>query len=625
MKHRNDIDGLRALAVVPIVLFHAGFLWISGGFVGVDVFFVISGYLITKILLKEMEEGTYSVAKFYQRRILRIFPALVALLLVVSVLGYFFLFPTEFKEYGQSMYSAALFYSNIFFWRKSGYFAGASEHKALLHTWSLAVEEQFYLFFPLLLSLVAKFFKQQYRLAIAVVVVVSFALSVYWVRHNPNAAFYLLPTRVWELGLGSLVAATPLTNVGKSVRNGLSFVGLALLAYAMFALTTAMPFPGINAVYPCLGAALLIAFGEDTMVGNLLGSKPLVWIGLISYSLYLWHWPLLVFARLQYGDELSVGVAIGAILAATVAAVISYRFVEQPFRTRKFRQLSSGPILRWGVASIVGLAAMGFGINRFASALSTLPAAVKRIAAFTNYDKRDEYRFQFRPDGCFLVSNANFKQYKKNDCLTFGTDKPNYLVLGDSHAAHLWRAISEQFPNASVSQATAAGGRALIGGKGEPGSTQLKNYIFDEYLPKHRFNCVFLSGRWRAEDMPHLAETVNYISKYADKVVVLGPTIEYEGDLPVLLARGTLQKNTDLRHFLNPAQKITDTEMQKILSGTKARYFSVYSTVCPDEANKPCIQEAPNGDPMEFDYGHFTLAGSRFVAKKLHDAFPDLG
>ena len=303
MIYRKEIDGLRAVAVVPVILFHAGLAVFSGGYVGVDVFFVISGYLITTILISELEQGNFSIARFYERRARRILPALFLVMLCCIPFAWIWMLPKELQDFSLSLVAVALFGSNILFWRQESYFAPAAELKPLLHTWSLAVEEQYYLLFPLALMLCWRFGRGRVFLTIAGVAVASLLLSEWGWRNAPSANFYLAPMRAWELLIGSLCA---FWLSGRDLRpnNRLSLLGLALIVFAIFYYDDATPFPSVYALLPVLGTALIILFGgAGTWVAGMLGARPFVGIGLISYSAYLWHQPLFAFARLRSINE----------------------------------------------------------------------------------------------------------------------------------------------------------------------------------------------------------------------------------------------------------------------------------------------------------------------------------
>ena len=343
MKYRAELDGLRAIAVVPIILFHAGFEYFSGGFVGVDVFFVISGYLITTIILSEKEQGTFSLVNFYERRFRRILPALFMVMLVSLIFSLLWLMPSYMEDFSQSLMAVSTFSSNILFWRESGYWEISNELKPLLHTWSLAVEEQYYVLYPLFLMLIWHFRKNLILGSFIVIAAISLAIAQWGAYNKPIPTFYLLPTRGWELAIGAGIAyyflyrkqtvRTLLSH--KSVNEALGLLGLLMISYAVYVFDKGTPFPSLYALVPTVGTGLIILFSSSqTMVGRLLSIKPLVAVGLISYGAYLWHWPLLVFARhLSLTEPSELTFAILALLSFPLA-YLSWRYIEKPFRTK---------------------------------------------------------------------------------------------------------------------------------------------------------------------------------------------------------------------------------------------------------------------------------------------------
>ncbi|MCT4556817.1 MAG: acyltransferase [Pelagimonas sp.] len=337
MKYRSDIDGLRTVAVGSVCLAHAGISGFEGGFIGVDIFFVISGFLITRILIDETQEGRFSILRFYERRARRILPALGFLLFALFIFGYFYFPPWQYDLLAKSAGATMLFVSNMWFlFTLGGYFSSAAEYEPLLHTWSLAVEEQFYVLFPLLVWLLAPRGMRALVGAIVLVSVVSFVTSIWATAAYPFANFFLLPTRAWELGMGALLAAGAFPALrSERLAAATSVIGAGLIVGSIALLDAHSPFPGLTALPACLGAAALIHSGATfkTPVSRLLSTKPFVGIGLISYSLYLWHWPPLVFARTWQGDQtLSLPIAFACLGFAGVMAYISWRFVEQPWR-----------------------------------------------------------------------------------------------------------------------------------------------------------------------------------------------------------------------------------------------------------------------------------------------------
>jgi peptidoglycan/LPS O-acetylase OafA/YrhL len=337
MNYRPDIDGLRTMAVLPVVFYHAGVTGFTGGFVGVDIFFVISGFLITTIIHRELAEGRFSILRFYERRARRILPALFAVTVASLVAGWFLLTPADYDQMGQSILSALLFVSNMWFWQNSGgYFDGGTDYLPMLHTWSLAVEEQFYIFFPLLLMALYRFARRLLVPAILVLVIGSLILAAWATPHMPSASFYLLPTRIWELGMGALLALGLVrTEAPRVLRETIGALGLVCVLVPVFLYDSTTEFPGLAALPPVLGAAALIWAGTvgPVMASRLLSLRPMVWIGLISYSLYLWHWPVMAFVRNRiFTVELEPIWLMATVLTSVLAGWISWRFVERPFR-----------------------------------------------------------------------------------------------------------------------------------------------------------------------------------------------------------------------------------------------------------------------------------------------------
>lgn len=334
LKYRAEIDGLRAIAVIPVILFHAGFLLFEGGFVGVDIFFVISGYLITSILLEDINNENFFV-NFYCRRARRILPALFVLVLFCVPVAWILLLPDDLLSFMNSVVGVATFSSNILFWSESGYFDQAAELKPLLHTWSLAVEEQYYFLFPVFLYGFWRFGRNRVFWLIVIFAIISLALSEWAWRNKPNANFFLAPTRAWELLAGS-IAAFIVQKRGIVPNNTLAILGFSAIIFSIFAYDKTTPFPSIYALVPTMGVVLIILFAdENTHVAKILNSRLLVGIGLISYSAYLWHQPLFVFTRMLTFSDPSMALMIGVIILTLILAYLSWRFVEMPFRDIK--------------------------------------------------------------------------------------------------------------------------------------------------------------------------------------------------------------------------------------------------------------------------------------------------
>lgn len=424
--YRADIDGLRTVAVLSVVLFHLDPRWAPGGFVGVDIFFVISGFLITGIVQREIVDGRFSILRFYERRARRIFPALFAMLACTLIAGFFIFMPDELRDLGASIVATTTFSSNILFWLQTDYFSGPVEFKPLLHTWSLAVEEQYYLLVPPLMYVLHRWSPRFVKPAFAGLFVLSFVASCVWVFIDPSGNYYLPHTRAWELFTGSLIAMNMVPRIrSDTVGNLASVVGLFLLIGPIFWLSADSVFPAWNALAPCIGAAMLIHSGNGrvTIGGRLLGLKPMAAFGLISYSLYLVHWPLISFTRYQLLREPSVIEKLTLCAAMIVLATLSWRYVETPFRDRK--RVTRRTIFVLGATATALAAASGAAVFL----LKGIPQRFGEMSALaqTNDAQIEESR------GCFL--KGGWQDWKGDRCfLTRARGGPVTLLWGDSHA-----------------------------------------------------------------------------------------------------------------------------------------------------------------------------------------------
>lgn len=616
MRHRRDIDGLRALAVIPIVLFHAGIADLAGGFVGVDIFFVVSGFLITTIISREMDEHTFRIIEFYHRRVVRILPALSVLLAGVLLFGAASLLPIELQHLSNSAVAALTFLSNIYFWNDADYFAGASESKPLLHTWSLGVEEQFYLFYPILLLVLKKFAPQRsIRWILLALTGTSFLLSVILTSRAPTTAFYLLPTRAWELGIGALVAMQVVPPLSLRARNFASLIGLALILLSVAFTRPGWGFPAPMALPPCLGAALLIAYGQHAPTARLLELGPIRWIGAVSYSLYLWHWPIITFYRLHFGMHLDLPATALLVALSVLAAALSYYWVEQPF-LRRFRSCAPKRSLVTGTIALASISGVSLLIGAQANAFIRLPPHVQHVADFADYMSLPDFNTQFRKGPCFIGEGMVFD---RDGCLAVKSDKVNVILLGDSHAAQYWRALAERFPDHNFMQATASGCRPTKALEGARRCTEVVDHVLHDAALRPGIAGVILAGRWKDEEVDSLAETVQDLRKRGLKVTVIGPTVEFNGEMPQLLARAMLQGNPhDVQKLRNVSRESLDRKMRPLIEAAGARYVSEVELECPAQK---CICFDSKRGPFHFDYGHLTLAASKQIVERMGALF----
>jgi peptidoglycan/LPS O-acetylase OafA/YrhL len=444
IRYRHDVDGLRAVAIIPVVLYHFHVPFLPGGYVGVDVFFVISGFLITSLIHSEIAAGRFTYLDFYERRIRRIFPALLVLLFATMAAGFYELLPWTFANYGKAIAATGGFLSNVEFWREAGYFDAAAAEKPLLHTWSLAVEEQFYLVFPPLMLLVARFAKARYTLLFWAISAASLALGIWAVRYAPDFAFYWLPTRMWELLLGSLIAVGSFVFAPHALRDGaMAVLGIGMILSAALFYNEATPFPGLAALLPCLGAGLVIVAGQTRApaVNRALSWAPMVFIGKISYSLYLWHWPVYVFAHYRLARELTLAETVLLIAVSVALAVLSWRYVEQPFRKRN--GVVSRPALFKGAGAAMAVA-MASGL--FIAFSDGVPRRFDRqtLALLAPASEPRDLV------GCFGKVEQSFA---RRMCLIGdpSAPAPSFLVWGDSHAMAMSSGVASAARRVGVS------------------------------------------------------------------------------------------------------------------------------------------------------------------------------
>lgn len=622
--YRADIDGLRAVAVLLVFAYHLGTARVKGGFVGVDVFFVISGYLIGSIILAEIDARRFSLLSFYERRVRRIFPALFVTLAVTAALAYKFFLPSEMEEFAKSLLAAAFSFSNILFYHQSGYFEGAAAMKPLLHTWSLAVEEQFYIFLPLFLLFLRRLEGTKRRLVVLLVALLSFAVSVWGAFHNPEATFYLAHTRAWELLLGTLIALNFFPQFLNALwRNAAALLGFAMILSAAILYDKSTPFPGLAAALPCFGAALIIAAGRNgsSWIGTALSLRPIVFIGMISYSLYLWHWPLIVFQGASgiLAQGLSPKMAKLVVLGvAFVAATVSWRFVEQPFRDsrkalprRRLFQIASATAAVLALFGGAALATRGFPAR--------YPMEAVRVASFLqNSDPATEA--EYRVGTCFLTSRDPKANFDPAVCLKAVPGERNILLIGDSHAAQLWFGLSSVFKNMNFMQATASGCKPTLEQPlgADQRCRQLMDYVLRDFLNHHQVDDVLVAARWDGADLPRLQRTVQSLKERGISVVLFGPMVQYDSALPRLLAISIQQNAPDIPadHRVAYYEQLDSQMRQLAADSMHVRYISFFDLICRQER---CLEYAGKGIPLQSDYGHLTGEGSVLVAAKLRE------
>ncbi len=654
LRYRKDIDGLRAVAVLLVLLFHAFPDLLQGGFVGVDVFFVISGFLITGVILTSIESGKFTISHFYERRIRRIFPALILVLTACLAFGWITLLADDLLELSRHVVAGAAFFSNLLLWHESGYFDKVSATKPLLHLWSLGIEEQFYLVWPLVI-----WTAHRRRWPIIWIVVglasASLALNLLLVHSRPVAAFYSPLSRAWELLLGAALAGArfcsrgPFTDGSSAKQQRLliteakilnrdagAILGISLILGSAIVLKQSDPFPGWLALIPCIGSVLLLRAGPGAWFNRVvLGNRIAVAIGLISFPLYLWHWPLLVFARSVGGDELAIGIRIGMLVLSGLLAALTYLLVERPFR---FGGAGRPKTLSLAAAGLV-VGIVGSWIVHDKGAPSRYPEIVQRA---TQYDL-EGYRFALRNRICFMDLDQNASQFK-NECVDTG-NKPLWMLWGDSGAATLYpglRSLAEREQDFRIAQFTSSScpPMLLFDSKINPackGNNEKVMSIVREQKP----DTVLLSAIWSAYDKTHLVETVKAIKDAGvRRIFILGPAPAWRKTPSQILFDNW---KSDPLHRPPPARldyalngmgegqtagsgvdlrtSAAEDELKKVAETEGATYISLMSALCNRDG---CLTRASvdSGDAFYLDVVHLNKTGSDYVIRKIA---PELG
>lgn len=511
MKHRREIDGLRALAILPVLLFHAGFSWMPGGFYGVDVFFVISGFLITGIIVSELHKTQrFSIVGFYERRARRIIPALFLVMVVTTLAACFILFPNQWVTFLGSLTSITYFGSNYYFLGKSGYFDPEIDLNPMLHTWSLAIEEQFYLLFPLILWLLWKFIRERYWIAILTAIALG---SLVWANdaatQNPDSAFYLLQFRAWELVAGSLAAIYISRRSRPFSSNTLSVIGLLMIVLSMFFIGSTLPHPGFITLVPVIGTVLILTTaGPGTFANKILSLRFFVGIGLISYSAYLWHQPLFALFRVSSPSEPSAGEFLPLIFVTLALSFLSWKFVENPFRNRS--SFSRRKIFAGTAILIIGTLAINWVGTRQTFQDSRITVTGQRFG-----DVEDRLARNYG-----LSQDCDGFEPQAPEC-AFGTD-PSVLLWGDSYARQLGLALSNSPTRVPFIQQTLSGCAPILGlaSQSERNGAEFakeciafNDNVFNWLKKNPQIKYVILGSPWTAAVPEQRSAERDYVSK----------------------------------------------------------------------------------------------------------------
>jgi peptidoglycan/LPS O-acetylase OafA/YrhL len=647
--YRPDIDGLRAIAVVAVLLFHLDIGIVPGGYVGVDIFFVISGFLIGRGVATDLAAGRFSLATFYVQRIKRIFPALFAMLGAVVVTGWFLLLPGDYRNLGSSALATTLFAGNVFFARETGYFGISAAETPLLHTWSLAVEEQYYIAFPLLMMALCRWRGgRRQGVVLAILAVAFFVASVVAVRTAPTAAFYFTAFRAWEFLAGALLAVGALPDFRTKVQSSTAGVAaLAILIWPIIGFTATTEFPGANALYPVIGAMLLIhSGGPASIVSRLLATPLPVFVGRISYSLYLWHWPLIVCWKYRHGSTLQSLDQIGIAAVSVVVAFLSWRFVEQPIR--RMNDVRAGKVFQTALATLV----LGCAVGLLVRATGGFPSRMEPQVVALDAATRSMARL---PRHC--TGSAPARRHTLCPVGARRDTPPTFLLWGDSHA----NALMPAFDRAGVELglvgriASYPACPALLGVDrlDQPPShdcSAFNDAVLGELRTMPSVRTVFLVSRWgfcatgvRTEGGPpchlgpdhelsgplvstqslfteSLRRTVATLTGMGRTVVLVAPTPEFHSNVPETLARAALfGAPPDLalseRDYVRRQRPVL-REFILLRDRFAVRLIYPHRILCRGGDCKTTVQ----GTPLYADDDHLSRTGSLLLTDVIHDA-----
>ena len=651
-KYRPDIDGLRALAVLAVVAFHAFPYWVKGGFIGVDVFFVISGYLISTIIFENLEKGTFSFSEFYARRVKRIFPALIIVLVACLVFGWFSLLADEYKQLGKHIAAGAGFVSNIAFWNEANYFDNSTDTKPLLHLWSLGIEEQFYVIWPFFLWFA---WRRKFNLLTVTVVfaIASFALNLKGVKQGVAAAFYSPQTRFWELLSGScwawvtLYKSHALVNLGnkldgyiatapdgeglasacKALPNVLSFFGFVLLAYGFWRINKELAFPGHWALVPVTGTLLILMGGSKSWINRkILSNRMAVWLGLISFPLYLWHWPLLSFARIVGNQEPSRNLRMAAVALSILLAWLTYKLVERPLRFGKHNKATVAALVL--LRSATGVA--GYYIYIHGGLIPRKNSAL--IEKYTGDIGHFEYH-KYIAEKYFTCAPESIakESIKWEGFILCNQSKPDLdidiALVGDSHAEHLFLGMAEALPNKNVVFYIKNSSPFL-------GNPEFKN-IFEAIAASKSIKQVILTEHWvgRHSAMPAGSALDKELIKIIDALSKSGKNVYLTDDIPLFpnqpisckgvrwpldyqektceIEVGEVNKQRDV--YINALRRVVE-------SRPRVKIINIGNYLCGDK-----VCRMTNGSNILYrDNNHLNLIGSEYIGKRMVEDNKDI-
>ena len=614
MNYRLDIQGLRAVAIIAVFIFHLNPRWLPGGFIGVDIFFVISGYLITQILLNARHQNNFA-SVFYKRRIIRLFPAYFLMLLVCSICAYLFLFPKETVNYSHSLLSAISYLSNIYFSAHINYLTPDTHLLPLLHTWSLSAEAQCYLVYPLVFNFIVK---SRFLKPITIIIalwVVMFLLNLVLTNYNQDIAFFSPIVRFQQFLTGALLVFLPdRYTKNKPLSHGSLLLGTILVVIGFTEINLLSHYPGSLSLLPTFGAALIIFSGiaNPLTLAWPISNKPMVFLGTISYSLYLWHWPTIVFYKIAISPVLSSYDYILIILTSLLLAWCSWQIAEKRLKL-ELRKKSTKTIFTTAITASAFLFATSM-FSIISDGLKHRFTAQQIYFAETDFSQKHE-----KPsitDSCMVYKNW-IESFSEEKCIHIDPGKTNVLLLGDSHAEHFRRALESFDTEVSVSTATVSACRPTLPTLGRKTCVEMMDRVYSNLIQNYDFDIVFISARWSNKVIQHMPDSIQLLKGNIERVIVVGPIISYAYSLPKLMARyGTkLEKATSIkkiRYYDSTAE--IDSKLQKIARDNGAEYISLLDLICPGSV---CQTVTGKGTPLQWDYGHLTYDGAVELIQKM--------
>ena len=638
MNYRSEIDGLRALAVIPVILFHAGFQAFSGGFVGVDVFFVISGYLITSIIISEKERGVFSISNFYERRARRILPALFLVMAVSIPFSYLWLVPADLKDFSESLFATSTFLSNFLFFSESGYFDTETELKPLLHTWSLAVEEQYYLFFPILLLSTWGLGRKKIISILAIIAILSLILAQWSSEIAPKAGFYLLPTRLWELLIGSFIAFYLINKNTIKGNQYLSLTGFLLILYAIFFFDEQTPFPSIYTLIPTIGAGLIILFtNRTTFLYTLLSNKIMVGIGLISYSAYLWHFPLIALSKYRSLNTLSLSNILILIVCTFGLAYLTWKYIETPTRCRKkFSRRRIVQLSIFGSITFMLLGYYGYQSN-----------GIGNRGEFNKI-----YKIQNTKSKCQKNTGTNAKY--NNLCVRGNSDEPTFAIIGDSHARRLFNQLQIKLIDKNISFISSSNphcapliGFNLVDKSNQRRCASVRKEVFNQILNNKNINTVVLVAQWanytkgyrdneRARRVSFngeistsisdnkrifeksLVNTIEKLSSKSKRIIIIHPTPEFPVKIQDYIAKvHHFKKDINVNNIIISIEEYKKRNIEVLTAFQKLLNVDFVKTSDLFCENNQCSGISQDGEILFSDTNHVTSSGAELIVEKL--------